>query len=149
MPLKGEAKREYQRLYMRGYSRKTQKVAEAIPQLLGEKRGRPYTLSQDVQDTARAALGVLLRSKGLTAEKVVEKSVELLEATKQHTVAGVATISRDNDAVARAINEAKDWLVRAGEIPAGGSEMATTSSGARVRMVQIEPDGTERILEIG
>jgi hypothetical protein len=94
--------------------------------------------------------------------EVIQKAIAAHELTVEHLAKGIralteaqrpygkeATVGPDNDARARAWEIAWRLNERGGMIPAGVPDGGPTSGGARVRMVQIEPDGTERILEIG
>lgn len=142
MPLTGEAKKEYQRIYMRGRSNKSiQKVAASLAQTLVPHRGRPHKLTDGQEETAQAALALALRSKRLDLDRYLGKLDEKLEAKKEHTVAGVRTISEDNDAQLRAHDTFGDLLSRAGMIPNPGK---TSNGGASITVnVLILPEEGE------
>lgn len=129
---------------MRGRrSKAVQAVARAITRVV---RGEGGQLADPVRETAQAALSLALRSNGLTVDRVISKVSDKLGAVRHQTVAGVAIEADDNDAQLRAAELGLRLHERAGTIP---SERETSRpTGARARLIQIDPDGTERIIEI-
>lgn len=123
MPLTGEAKREYQRLYMRDVRRKARAagrlVSAAVQQAKQRSEGRPAR----PEDTARTALAIVLENQGLTVERVVRKVAEKLAAKKHQTVAGKARLAEDNDTQLRAAETAIRLHERAGTIPSERSHI--------------------------
>lgn len=157
MPLTGDAKTAYQRDYMQGRrSKDVQVAADAVARVIAPRRGRPRKLTDKQADTARAALTLAMRSNKLSLSRVVGKVAEKLDATKPYmlSVEGekgkrIALDAADNDAQLRACDLAIKLHERAGKIPSASPDDGPKPGNAKVRMVQIAPDGTETWLEIG
>jgi hypothetical protein len=131
------------------------------------KRGRPKkdTLPKSlrrrlglmelvVPGMSQAILQEALSSNGLTVERLVGKVSEKLEAKRWFNAAqgdgkSEAIVAEDNDAQLRAADLAIQLQERAGMMPATVPDGQGVGTRARVRLVQIDPDGTERAIEIG
>ena len=114
MPLTGEAKREYQRVYMRGYAQaKTKRgVVAAVRDALGVRLpGKPVQVSE----AAKQVLAETLRSKSLDLDKIITTVHDSLAAERPY---GKDAISGpDNDARLRACDIGLRLHERAGTIP--------------------------------
>ncbi|KKL41724.1 hypothetical protein LCGC14_2367450, partial [marine sediment metagenome] len=133
-----------------------QAAAQAVTQALVPQRGGQRKFRRKQVDTAQAALDLALRSNKLGLKRVISKVADKLDATKPYmlSVEGekgkrVALDADDNDAQLRACDLAMKLHERAGRIPASGQDLPSGIGVAKIRMVQIDPDGTERWLEIG
>ncbi len=128
MPLTGEAKRRWQRAYMREVRRTAraagQLVSAAVQRVKQRSEGRPAR----PEDTARTALGIVLENQGLTVDRVVRKIGEKLESRRRQTIAGKAVLADDNDAQLRACDQALRLHGLAGTIPSertGGTSVGS------------------------
>jgi hypothetical protein len=151
MPLNGEAKREWQRNYMRAKRRAESPQAEAIAKVMRDalgtqRRGRPAAIPAEAIAEGQAVLQAVLRETGLDIKTLVIKIAEQLQA--QRPYGKEAILSADNDAQLRACELAIKLHERAGTIPAI-TEAPQSQGHGYVRMLQIDPDGTERMIEIG
>jgi predicted signal transduction protein with EAL and GGDEF domain len=87
---------------------------------------------------------------GVSVSKLIGNYVELTQAMKRQTVAREAETVEDNEVRLKANDALKDVLDRAVMMPPiQHRETAPRMEGGKIRMVQIDPDGTERILEVG
>jgi len=156
MPLTGEAKRDYNRKH---YQRR-RAVSGIVTQteVLAVRPGDQEAMGA-LTESVRQLRDLVQPSANVEA---IKKAITVHELTVEHLAKGIralteaerpygkdATLGPDNDARARAWEIAWRLNERGGLIPVGVPDGGPTSGGARVRMVQIEPDGTERILEIG
>ena len=147
MPLTGEAKRESERVHMRMARRAVSDAKRTYRAITGKVLKGAALQSVASHSVAQQMLQDALARNGLTLDLTLNRIRELHEAERPY--GKEATPGPDNDARARACELAMRLGERAGLIPSVAPDGGPTSSGARVRMVQIEPDGTERILEIG
>jgi len=164
MPLMGEAKRAYQREYMRRKragqipARKAQAQADLTPRPREQRviqalvTGEAKTLSaamvkagfnptsKTVRDRFRPGgdlRGVLdqeLTKAGLTLPRILGKVAAKLDARKHVTVAGEAIITDDNDAQLRATDQALRLHERAGTIPASSE---SHGPGASITVIEV------------
>ena len=153
MPLTGEAKREYQRVYARSRRHEALRQAAATAVAMtgvrvDGQRDRRFKEGLDVvEDTARATLALACREYGLTPEKLVGKLVQKLEATTMKTVAQEACEVQDNDAQLRAVAEGRDLLARAGLIPTP-IQHGPAGGHITLNVLVMAADGTEQIRDV-
>ena len=169
MPLQGDAKREYQRVYMRGRRNPhVQAVAEAITAVIKPRHGRPRIVSQPVQEAAQAGLALALRSNKLDLGELLPALREKVQARRMFNAAKIvngksvteAIAIDDNDAQLRAIEQALDLHAKAGTIPtatqpAGGAgglhyhlhltELAQPECS--IPAIDAAPDADQRVID--
>jgi hypothetical protein len=164
MPLMGEAKRAYQREYMRRKragqipARQAQAQADLTPRPREQRviqalvTGEAKTLSaamvkagfnptsRTVRDRfrpggdLREVLDQELTKAGLTLPRILGKVAAKLDARKHVTVAGEAIITDDNDAQLRATDQALRLHERAGTIPASSE---SHGPGASITVIEV------------
>lgn len=175
MPLKDEAKREYQREYMRRKrageipAREVPVEADLTPRPREQRviqalvTGEAKTLSaamikagfnptsKTVRDRftpggdLREVLDQELTKAGLTLPRILGKVAAKLDAKKHMTVAGDAIIAEDNDAQLRATDQAIRLHERAGTIP-GAPQDERGSGGLHYHL---HLDGLARLTPTG
>lgn len=118
MPLTGEAKKAYQRTYMRGRSNKNvQKAADRIGEVLAPYQGGRHALTPYQEELANAALALALRSKDIDLDRIAGKLHEKLDSKRIVNINGVPTEVEDNDAQLRALEFGYKVLGDAGMAP--------------------------------
>src|SRR3990167_7953639 len=117
MPLTGEAKREWQRIYDRERRKQGRMIAKTVKALVHQDAPLP-TVSQEILQAAQGRLQTILTDQGLHADLLVAKVRDKLAASKHQTVAGEAIEADDNDAQLRAVEIGIRLHERAGTIPA-------------------------------
>jgi hypothetical protein len=91
-----------------------------------------------------------LTEHGWTLSKHIKRYVDLTVAEKRQTIAGGGETNPDNEVALKALEGLGEVMDRAGMLPpTQPREVAPRTEGGKIRMVQIDPDGTERILEVG
>lgn len=146
MPVKPFDKPAYMRKYHRKAKENLPAVAEAIVAQFDRKSSRRKRLDPRVGHVAQRALRNALRRAGLDLDLTLKVLKDKHAAKTMKTIAKKAKVLEDNDAQLRAAEMAIKLYETAGEIP---TTVEPAPSNARIRMVQIDPDGTERWLEIG
>jgi len=145
MPLTSEAKKEYQRVYMR---KTRHAIAKARQQALavGKRLSGAALTSVAGSNVAQEMLRDALDQHGLKIGLTLNTVKGLHEAERPYGKEAVP--GPDNDARARACDLAIRLHERAGTIPVKPQEETPNRSG-RVVLVQIDANGTERRIEIG
>ncbi|HAM39830.1 MAG TPA: hypothetical protein DCP69_00450 [Candidatus Omnitrophica bacterium] len=116
MPLTGDAKREWQRIYDRQRRQQGRIIAKTVKALATDT---PLpTVSQEILHAAQGRLQTILTDQGLHADLLVAKVRDKLAASRHQTVAGEAIEADDNDAQLRAVEIGIRLHERAGTIPA-------------------------------
>ena len=146
MPLTGEAKREYQRTYMRQSRRTLTRAKKQAKALTGKVLKGVALQTTAASSVAQQMVRDALDQKGLDMGLTI-KTVKQLHGAKR-PYGKEALMSADNQARARGCELAIDLYSKAGLMPKGDEPLGGRAD-AKIRMVQIDPDGTERWLEIG
>jgi hypothetical protein len=101
-------------------------------------------------EMTRLAVQQACDEHGISLSSVIGNYAGLTKAMKRQTVAGDAETVEDNEIRLKANDALKDVLDRGCMMPPiQHRETAPRMEGGKIRMVQIDPDGTERILEVG
>jgi hypothetical protein len=134
MPLTGDAKREYMRLYMRTIRARAREAGKLVSAAVQATQRRQQAQPVRVENTVKTVLGLTLVNKGLTLDRVCGKIADKLEAKRHQTVAGKAMCADDNDAQLRATEQAIRLHERAGTIPA---QAQSTSGNMSLTVIEV------------
>lgn len=130
MPMSKEARRDYQRIYMRELRRKAKESGLQFAHLLAknEQINARQIENSRLNIDGRAVLKLLLQEHGLTIERLILKLLSLLDAKKLISIGKVPTEVNDNDAQLRAIELSTKLLERAAAVPMAADRQATGDS---------------------
>ena len=129
MPLTGDAKREYQRAYMRQARQVVTKSRKLLKETVGREVAGAALVSHAARQVSQVKLTEALDQAGWTVERHVSKRIQLTEFKRTVGVEnGVAIEAPDGDVQCRAMDAMDRMLERAGTIPAA-SQPAGGSGG--------------------
>ena len=155
MPLTGERRRTYDREYKRKRRASVQIAAQAIVESVGAVARQSG--GQTLVDRAAVTVGPglireALERSNLKLQRITDTVGAQLDAERPMMVRDgdedgkrVTITTADNDARLRACEIGIKLHERAGTIPTGPAEQRNT---IRSRMIQVSPDGSQRIVEI-
>lgn len=141
MPLTGEAKREYQKHYMRRRADRTlDRIAQSVVDGVVPRPGPKLKLSDEAMERKVETLRYVCRSKGLDLDLLVSQAVENLNAKKTIVVAGEAREVRDNGACIQAWPHAHELLQSAGIAPVKAKEESAGGNEINVNVLVVRRD---------
>lgn len=144
MPLTGDAKREYQREYMRKTRRALAKAERIVAKVGGKPLSGCSAQSAAASMVSQEMLGETLDRHAWTLDRHIAKRIALTEHERTHvTKDGVTITAPDGDVQCRAMDAMDEMLERAGRIP---TTVTSALGGTSVTIIGMHYNAPQQVV---